>query len=80
MAFCVPWTLTVEINIPHDAFIITGHFVFENNLANACTSATIFPKTDTVALALWASIYWMSQFPVLGVSGMLFFYFYFILN
>ena len=49
-----------------------------NSHTHTRPSATIFPKTDTVALALWASIYWMSQFPVLGVSGMLFF-FYFIL-
>ena len=53
--FLVPWRLTVEINIPYDA-LITGYFVFENNLANTCASTTIFLKTDTVALALWVSI------------------------
>ena len=50
--FLVPWRLTVEINIPYDA-LITGYFVFENNLAN---NATIFPKTYIVALALWVNI------------------------
>ena len=53
--FVVLWRLKVEINIPHDA-LLTGYFVSENKLANACASTTIFPKTDTVALALWASI------------------------
>ena len=51
----MPWRLTVEINIPYDV-LITGYFVVENNLANTCMSTTIFAKTDSVALALWASI------------------------
>ena len=54
--FLAPWRLTVEIIIPYEA-LITGYFVFECNLANACASTTMFPKTDTVALALWASIF-----------------------
>ena len=55
MCFLVPWRLIVEIVIPYDA-LIAGYIVFENNLGNTCASTTIFPKTDAIALALWASI------------------------
>ena len=34
----------------------TGFLGFENNLSNACACTTIFPKANTVALALSASI------------------------
>ena len=53
--FLETWRLTVKIDIPYDA-LITRFFVFESNLANACASTTISPKTYTVALALWACI------------------------
>ena len=49
--FLVPWRLKFEINIPYDA-LLTGYFIFENNLANARANSTIV----IVALALWASI------------------------
>ena len=54
--FLVPWRLRVEINVRYDASL-TGYLVFENNFSNVRASTTIFQKTDTVALALWASIY-----------------------
>ena len=54
VCFLVPLILTVEIDIPYDA-LITGQSVFENNLANACASTIIFPKTDTVVLTFWTS-------------------------
>ena len=42
VCFLVPWRLTVEINIPYQP-LISEKFVFENNLANACASTTMFP-------------------------------------
>ena len=52
----MPLRLTVEIDILYDV-LVTGVLVFESNLPTVCASTTLFPKTDTVALALWASIY-----------------------
>ena len=51
---------TVEINIPYDV-LLTGYLVFENNLLSVCASTILFQKSDTVALALWASILVISQ-------------------
>ena len=50
------WRASSIFSIPCDA-LLTGYFVFETYLSNACASTSIFPTTDTVALALWAVIY-----------------------
>ena len=55
------------MNILYDA-LITGYFVFENNLVNTCASTTIFPKSITVALALWASIFYADKIVVSFLS------------
>ena len=48
--FLVPWRLRREVNVRYDASL-TGYLVFENNFSNIRASTTIFPKTDTFALA-----------------------------
>ena len=53
--FLKTWNLAIEISSLYDG-LRTGYLGFKNNLSNASASIAIFPNTDPVALALWASI------------------------